>query len=117
MIGQGGLPGSIYIPFSNTGIRDLLEIMLSERRYNRFICYDGSDRWKIRLKNVIAFLCTVRMWALSQYSTGKLVPSEFMTTANARFNDNLLIAMSQLDSNGLFYFDALLTDLRDVFCI
>lgn len=45
------------------------------------------------------------------------MPSEFVTTANARFNDNLLIAMSQLDSNGLFYFDALLTDLRDVFCI
>ncbi|KAG1730567.1 hypothetical protein EDD22DRAFT_852995, partial [Suillus occidentalis] len=115
LIGQDGLLGSIYIPFSNTGIWDLLEIMLSERRYNRFICYDGSDRWKIRLKNVIAFLCTARMWALSQYSTGKLVPSKFMTMANAHFNDNLLIAMSQLDSNGLFYFDALLTDLHNCF--
>jgi hypothetical protein len=36
--------------------------------------------------------------------------------ANARFNDNLLISMSQLDNNGQFYFDALLTDFRDVFC-
>ncbi|KAG1850467.1 hypothetical protein C8R48DRAFT_676690 [Suillus tomentosus] len=92
LIGQDGLPDSRYVPFAHSGIWDLVETMLSERRYGRFICYDGidSDNWKDRLKNVIAFLSTTR---------------------------SILLYMSQLDANGLHYLDALLTDLRDVFII
>ncbi|KAG1894309.1 uncharacterized protein F5891DRAFT_1195446 [Suillus fuscotomentosus] len=119
LIGQGGLPDSHYVPFAHSGIQDLVEIMLSERQYNQFICYDGigSDSWKDRLKNIIAFLSTTQMWALSQHSTGKLVPAEFVTDSNVRFYYDLLLYMSQLDKNGLHYFDALLTDIQDVFVL
>jgi hypothetical protein len=98
-------------------IKELLEIMLSQRGFKHFICYDGTDKWKFCMKSILSFLSTTWIWALSQYSTGKLVPAKFVTTSNIDFYNNTLIYMSQLDSTGLAHLDALLTDLRDVYVL
>jgi hypothetical protein len=62
LMGQDGLTDSCYVPFVNSGIRDLIEIILVEKGYNQFICYDGTNRWKFCLKNTITFLCTTWKW-------------------------------------------------------
>ncbi|KAG1863434.1 hypothetical protein C8R48DRAFT_672937 [Suillus tomentosus] len=85
LIGNDGQLRPFNIPFGSNAIINMLEIILSEKQYHRFVFYDGSKRWKNRLMNLISFISTTFKWALGRYSTGRLLAGEFVTAENAAF--------------------------------
>ncbi|KAG1863433.1 hypothetical protein C8R48DRAFT_773472 [Suillus tomentosus] len=115
LIGNDGQPRPFGIPFGSNAIINMLEIILSEKQYHRFVFYDGSERWKNRLMNLISFISTTFKWALGRYSTGRLLAAEFVTAENAAFYQAVSRQMYQLSPLGMIYLDGLLIDLRDAF--
>lgn len=115
LIGSDGQLRPFGIPFGSNAIINMLEIILSEKQYHRFVFYDGSERWKNRLMNLMSFISTTFKWALGRYSTGRLLAAEFVTAENAAFYQAVSHQMSQLSPLGMIYFDGLLIDLRDAF--
>ncbi|KAG2740795.1 hypothetical protein P692DRAFT_20822501 [Suillus brevipes Sb2] len=88
-----GIDGRIQpfvVPFAHPAIIRLVEIILLELQYHRFIFYDGSDKWKVRLTNFYAVGGALCKWLLSQYSSGFFIPTEFMTETNASYYDGLV---------------------------
>lgn len=115
LIGSDGQLRPFGIPFGSNAIINMLEIILSEKQYHRFVFYDGSERWKNRLMNLISIISTTFKWALGRYSTGRLLAAEFVTAENAAFYQAVSRQMYQLSPLGMIYFDGLLIDLRDAF--
>ncbi|KAG2089239.1 uncharacterized protein F5147DRAFT_658471 [Suillus discolor] len=103
------------IPFGSNAIINMLEIILSEKQYHCFVFYDGSERWKNCLMNLISFISTTFKWALRRYSMGRLPAAEFVTAENAAFYQAVSRQMYQMSPLAMIYFDGLLVDLRDAF--
>ncbi|KAG2053396.1 hypothetical protein BDR06DRAFT_972400 [Suillus hirtellus] len=64
LIMSDGQPRPFGIPFGSNAIINILEIILLEKQYHCFVFYDGSERWKNCLMNLISFISTTLKWAL-----------------------------------------------------
>lgn len=97
------------VPLANRAIINLLEIVLLEQQYSRYI-FDGSDKWKLRLTNAFFLGGSVCRWGIKQYSTGVYVASELNTLDNAEYFEYLIGKVSQYDAHQRLFFDGLLID-------
>jgi hypothetical protein len=92
----------------------LVEIILLELHYQRFIFFDEDDpdKWKTRLTNFFAVGGALCKWLLSQYRSGFFVATEFMTSDNADYYESLIYIITRFDARKRSFFDGLLLDTR-----
>lgn len=110
--GPNGQVRLFRVPFAHPAIIRLIEVILLELQYHRFVFFDDSDRWKTRLRNVFAIGGTLCRWLMMQYSTGLFIAAELATKENADYYDGLVYTINRFDPDQQLFFDALLVDVR-----
>ncbi|KAG1880414.1 hypothetical protein C8R48DRAFT_767206 [Suillus tomentosus] len=112
--GSDGHFQPFVVPFAHSAIIRLVEIVLFELQYHRFILFDDSDKWKMCITNVLAAGGTLCRWLLKQYSTGLFIAAEFVAEENASYYDSLIYLIGRFDPDKRLFFEGLLMDIRDL---
>jgi hypothetical protein len=100
------------VPFAHPAIIRLMEIILLELKYYKYIFADNTDKWKIRLRNVFAIGGVICKWIFEQYKSGFFEAEELV--AYASYYDYLIYLISQFSPEKRLFFDALLVDMYDL---
>jgi hypothetical protein len=112
--GSDGRIQPFHVPFAHSAIIRLVEILLFELQYHRFILFDDSDKWKTCITNVLAAGGTLCRWLLRQYSTGLFIAAEFVAEENASYYDSLIYIIGRFDPDKRLFFEGLLMDIRNL---
>ncbi|KAG1844021.1 hypothetical protein C8R48DRAFT_780479 [Suillus tomentosus] len=104
---EDGSIQQFLVPLANRAITNILEIMLSEQHYGRYI-FDGTDKWRLRLSNAFFLGGTTCRWGLKRYETGVFVEDRLDTPDNAQYFEYLADHVSRFDPTERSMFEGLL---------
>jgi hypothetical protein len=92
----------------------LIEIILLELDYQKFVISDEPAKWQKRLRNIFAVGGMLCKWIFKQYSTGFFVAAELATRENIGYYTGLRYLINQYSPEKRRFFDALLVDIYDL---
>ncbi|KAG2747600.1 hypothetical protein P692DRAFT_20819499 [Suillus brevipes Sb2] len=90
----------------------LMEIILLELKYYKYIFTGNTDKWKICLMNVFTIGGVIYEWLSKQYKSGFFKAEELVTEPYASYYDYLIYLISQFSLEKCVFFDALLVDIH-----
>ncbi|KAG2116814.1 hypothetical protein DEU56DRAFT_919181 [Suillus clintonianus] len=102
---------SCRIPFAHAAILDLLEHILCNKQYYRYIFLDG-ECWIPRLTNAIALASTSRCWSLEKALAGPWSVVKFGDETNRARYKLTRSRIATLPEEERVKFDTLLVDMR-----